>query len=176
MSREFEAFCIEHGIQRQHTVRNHPQQNGVAERSNRTMDDGIVSMLYESGMTTAFWERHWLLLFTPATDCSPQHSQTALHIRLSLAPSQISLYFVFGAVLLMCSSRGTSNHLGALELWEKCVFMGYPQSYKGWKFYNPVTKKVVISERADFNEGYFMLQRQSVPHLPPPCPDTLLEP
>ena len=31
MSREFEAFCIDHGIQRQHTVRDRPQQNGVAE-------------------------------------------------------------------------------------------------------------------------------------------------
>ena len=40
MSREFEVFCIEHGIQRQHTVRNQPQQNGVAERSNRTMEEG----------------------------------------------------------------------------------------------------------------------------------------
>ena len=30
MSRESEAFCIDHGIQRQHTVRNCPQQNGVA--------------------------------------------------------------------------------------------------------------------------------------------------
>ena len=44
MSREFEAFCIEHGIQRQHTVRNHPQQNGVAERSNRTMDEGVCCL------------------------------------------------------------------------------------------------------------------------------------
>src|ERR1700677_4603218 len=55
MSREFEVFCIDHGIQRQHTVRNRPQQNGVAERSNRTMEEGVVSMLYESGMPTAFW-------------------------------------------------------------------------------------------------------------------------
>ena len=39
---------------------------------------------------------------------------------------------------------------------EECVFIGYPQGYKGWKFYNPVTKKVVISERADFDERYFM--------------------
>ena len=57
---------------------------------------------------------------------------------------------------------------------EKCVFIGYPQGYRGWRFYNPVTK-VVISERADFDERYFMLQRHSVPHLPPPRPETLLE-
>jgi len=40
MSTEFEAFCIDQGIQRQHSVRNRPQQNGVAERANRTMEEG----------------------------------------------------------------------------------------------------------------------------------------
>jgi len=38
---------------------------------------------------------------------------------------------------------------------EKCVFIGYLQGYKGWKFYNPTTKKTVIAERADFDERYF---------------------
>ena len=53
----FRSFCIENGIQRQHTVRNHPQQNGVAERSTigRWMRVFLVSILYESGMPTAFW-------------------------------------------------------------------------------------------------------------------------
>jgi hypothetical protein len=55
MSREFEAFCIDHGIQRQQTVRNRPQQNGVAERANRTIEEGIISMLHESGMPPTFW-------------------------------------------------------------------------------------------------------------------------
>lgn len=31
MSKEFEQYCIDHGISRRHTVRNRPQQNGVAE-------------------------------------------------------------------------------------------------------------------------------------------------
>jgi hypothetical protein len=29
---------------------------------------------------------------------------------------------------------------------EKCVFVGYPSEYKAWEFYNPVTRKMVISE------------------------------
>ncbi len=37
---------------------------------------------------------------------------------------------------------------------EKCIFIGYPEGYKGWKFYNPETKKVIILERADFDEQY----------------------
>jgi transposase InsO family protein len=37
MSREFEYFCIDHSIQRQHSARNRPQQNGVAERANSVL-------------------------------------------------------------------------------------------------------------------------------------------
>ena len=37
---------------------------------------------------------------------------------------------------------------------EKCIFIGYPEGVKGWRFWNPDTKKVVISERADFDERY----------------------
>ena len=40
MSKEFDDFCAEHGIQRQHSVRARPQQNGVAERANRTYGAG----------------------------------------------------------------------------------------------------------------------------------------
>ena len=58
---------------------------------------------------------------------------------------------------------------------EKCIFIGYPQGYKGWKFYNPDIKKVLISEHADFDEHFFMLQKRSVPHLPFPRPNSLLE-
>ena len=32
------------------------------------------------------------------------------------------------------------------------MFIGYPDGYKGWKFYNPTTKCTIISECADFDE------------------------
>src|SRR5580693_9197655 len=44
------------------------------------------------------------------------------------------------------------------------------------KFYKPETKKVIISERADFDEQFFMNKRHSSPQLPPPRPDSLVEP
>ena len=62
MSSKFKAFCINHGIQRLHTVRNRPQQNGMVERANRTIKEGVISMLYESEMPPSFWGELWLLL------------------------------------------------------------------------------------------------------------------
>ena len=46
---------------------------------------------------------------------------------------------------------------------------------QGLEGYNPGSKRGVISERADFDEHYFMLQRHSEPHLPLPHLDTLFE-
>ena len=50
---------------------------------------------------------------------------------------------------------------------EKCVFIGYSDGYKAWKFYNLETKHTVISECADFNE------RGSFPHSPPSSTSSL---
>ena len=38
---------------------------------------------------------------------------------------------------------------------EKCIFIGYLEGFKAWKFYNPITKHIIISERAEFDEHYF---------------------
>src|SRR6266702_2933946 len=43
-------------------------------------------------------------------------------MKLSIAASQISLCFMSGAVLLMCSSRGTSDHSGALDRTWRSVY------------------------------------------------------
>lgn len=51
--------------------------------------------------------------------------------------------------------------------WRSACFIGYPTDYKGWKFYNPATKKTVISERAVFDERYFpgLKNGSSIPPL-----------
>ena len=60
---------------------------------------------------------------------------------------------------------------------EKCIFLGYPEGYKGWKFYNPTSKRTLISERADFDEKYFpMSKRSPLPSQPPPAAPAVVPP
>jgi hypothetical protein len=63
---------------------------------------------------------------------------------------------------------------------EKCVFIGYPAGYKGWRFYNPVTKKIVICERAEFDERYFSLSKSGLAPplslIAPPAPEDMQAP
>ena len=127
MSREFEAFCIDHGIQRRHSAWNRPQQNAPHELFLGNKPD--VSMLRVWGCT---------------------------------------------AYVLVQKDKRPLGSLGSHM--EKCIFIGYPDGYKAWKFYCPESKKVIISEQADFDECFFINQRYSTPHIPPPHPESLLEP
>jgi transposase InsO family protein len=50
ISKAFLPFLREYGIVAQITVRNWPQQSGVAERANRTLKEHTTSMLEQAGL------------------------------------------------------------------------------------------------------------------------------
>ena len=54
-SAEFNNFCRDHGIKRHLTVPGTPQQNGVAERMNRTLMERARSMMSSAKMAKRFW-------------------------------------------------------------------------------------------------------------------------
>ncbi|CAA7040777.1 unnamed protein product [Microthlaspi erraticum] len=54
-SKAFEAFCKETGIKRQLTAAYTPQQNGIAERKNRSVMNMTRCMLLEKSVPRSFW-------------------------------------------------------------------------------------------------------------------------
>src|SRR6185437_3539350 len=65
--------------------------------------------------------------------------------------------------------QGFSPHM------EKAIFVGYAIQSKGWEFFNPVTKKFLLSDRADFDERVFPGLSTRLPEPPafPTPPDDL---
>ena len=55
MSKAMLEFTTQCGIERQHTVRVCPQQNGVAECANHVLSEYITAILAEFGLIMAFW-------------------------------------------------------------------------------------------------------------------------
>ena len=55
LSEEFKTYCVENGIQRQLTAPYTPEQNGVAERKNRTVVEMARSLLKEKDLPNYFW-------------------------------------------------------------------------------------------------------------------------
>ena len=83
----------------------------------------------------------------------------------------VSMLRVCGCVAYVHIQKDKREWGGLGSHMEKCIFIGYPPDYKGWKFYNPATKKSVISECAQFDEHYFLGIKESVPSV---IPTTLL--
>ncbi|XP_070032743.1 uncharacterized protein [Nicotiana tomentosiformis] len=53
---KFDEFCTENGITNNFLPLRTPQQNGIVERKNRTLEDMARTMLIDSGITKNFWE------------------------------------------------------------------------------------------------------------------------
>ena len=51
----FSEYCAAHGIRMEKTIPRTPQQNGVAERMNKTLNEHAKSMRLHAGLPKTFW-------------------------------------------------------------------------------------------------------------------------
>ncbi|GJW47720.1 putative ribonuclease H-like domain-containing protein [Tanacetum coccineum] len=56
-NKEMNQFCKRKGIKREFSVARTPQQNGIAERKNRTLIEAARTMLADSKLPTTFWAK-----------------------------------------------------------------------------------------------------------------------
>ena len=68
-SDHFLQLCLDEGIERHFTVRETPQQNGVAERMNMTLLEMIRCMLSNAGLLKNLGRRFWHMLAISLTGC-----------------------------------------------------------------------------------------------------------
>ena len=54
---DFEGYCDEHEIEHNFSAPRTPQQNGVVERKNRTLQEMVRTMLHENNLPTYFWAK-----------------------------------------------------------------------------------------------------------------------
>src|SRR4051794_34751120 len=154
MSNEFSQFCGKHGIQRRHTVRNRPQQNGVAKRANRTLQEHCIAMLYQANLPPSFmgecvlaYVHTWSMI---PTSHSPKTTPFEAWFGYKPDVSRIRTFGCLSYVHIQKDKRsGIGSHM------EKCIFVGYPKGYKAWRYYNPINRKFSICERAEFDDRYF---------------------
>ena len=149
---EFKDHLIEHGIVSQLTAPETPQQNGVAERRNRTMLDMVRSMMSYSSLPLSFWgyalqTAVYILNVVP----SKSIQQTPLELWSGRKPSLRHIR-IWG-----CTAHVLKGKTGKLEpRTEVCLFVGYPKGTRGGLFYSPQDKKVFVSTNATFLENDYM--------------------
>ncbi|THG94269.1 hypothetical protein EW145_g8174 [Phellinidium pouzarii] len=175
MPREWDHFCNSEGIHRQHTIRAEPHQNGVAERANRTLVEGITTMLNEAHLPATFW---WdaVAAFVHVHNRSPTSAvqgKTPFELWHKSKPD-VSHFRVFGCTSYVHVKKDLHRQLESHT--QKCVFLGYPAHFKGWTFWNPITCKEVISDSAQFDEHVFPGNSRTPVDLQVPSPPETSDP
>lgn len=153
MSNSFRTFLEQSGIQHTHSTRNRPQQNGIAERANRTIDEHATAMLAQANMPASFkadavaaYVHVWNRTLTSNSDKTPYE-------RWFGKQPDVSHLRIWGCTSYVHIQRDKRTGIGSHM--EKAIFIGYPSEYKAWEFYNPITRKEIVCERAEFDERYF---------------------
>ncbi|KAJ4717099.1 Retrovirus-related Pol polyprotein from transposon TNT 1-94 [Melia azedarach] len=150
-SKEFQEFCEANGIRRFLTVPRSPQQNGVAERKNRTILNIARSMLKSKRLPKEFWAEA-VSTAVYLSNRSPTRSvwgKTPQEAWCGRKPG-ISHLRVFGSVAHVHVPHERRTKLDDKS--ESFIFIGYDSSSKGYKLYNPNSKTIVISRDVIFDE------------------------
>ncbi|GJS10313.1 retrovirus-related pol polyprotein from transposon TNT 1-94 [Tanacetum coccineum] len=136
-----DAFCKEKGIKREYSIARTPQQNGVAERRNRTLIEAARTMLADSKLPTTFWAE------AVSTACYVQnrvlivkpHNKTPYELFRGIKPA-LSFMKPFGCHVTILN---TLDSLGKFDgKSDEGFFVGYSLSSKSFRVYNTRTKKV----------------------------------
>ena len=69
ISGEFKYFCSKEGIRRELIAPHNPQQNGVAERNNRTIVGATRAMLHDQGLPMHLWAEACNTMFYVKNRC-----------------------------------------------------------------------------------------------------------
>jgi hypothetical protein len=148
-SNEFKLFCGKEGIVRHHTIPHTPQQTGVVERMNKTIISKAHCMLSNASMCRQFWAE------AASTTCYLINRSSSIAIEKktpmevwSGSPSYHSQLEVFGCTTYAHVDNGKLESRAI-----KCVFLGYGSGVKGYKLWNPETKKSMLTRSVVFNES-----------------------
>jgi transposase InsO family protein len=132
LSTEFDDYLKEHGIVRQLTVHDSPQQNGVAERLNHTLVEHACAMLIRKDMPMYLWAEAiqyatWLTNRFPSR-AIPGYTPHALVYKTKL---DLGDAHEFGCKVYVHRSDGGKLEARASE----AVFVGIDEQSKAYRIY-----------------------------------------
>lgn len=156
---KFQEHLKQHGIRHETTVPKNPEQNGTAERMNRTLVETVRSMLADAQLPKRFWAEA-LETATYLRNRSPAKSldqMTPFEAWTGRRPD-IRHLRVFGCTAYAHIPRDERGKLDSKT--RTCWLMGYGDTTKGYRLYDRTRLTVFYSRDVTCDEGV----REECPH------------
>ena len=132
-------------------------QNPIAERINRTLSEGSMSLLVTACLPTLFWlySIHTFTYIknrTPHKDLNLSNPLTEWNI-FNVTRAQIDIYDlrIWGCEAFVLDEHAKKNSPKAF----RCIYLGPCFDHKGSNFYNLYTRKIIHSRNFTLNEQCF---------------------
>jgi len=155
MSKTFRDFLKSEGIVHQTTIPHTPEQNGVAERANRTLEEKTRAMLKGAKLGTEYWGEA-LLTATYLKNISPTKAvkgKVPFEAWTKEKPD-ISNLRIFGCQAYKHVPKTDCKKLG--DRGKPCIFVGYCEHQKGYRLINPEEpQKILNATSVVFDETMF---------------------
>ena len=150
-SKVFENFLKKEGIRHEYTVPKTPEQNGVAERFNRTLVETVRAMLSDSNLPKRFWAEA-LSTATYIRNRSPTNAvqgKTPYEVLKGYKPNVKHLR-VFGCSAYAHIPKDERRKMDSKA--KRSIFLGYGIGIKGYRLYDTENLKVFHSRDVIFDE------------------------
>ncbi|KAJ9684867.1 hypothetical protein PVL29_017044 [Vitis rotundifolia] len=157
----FNEYCVAQGIRMENTIPGTPQQNGVAERMNRTLNERARSMRLHARLPKTFWAdavstAAYLINRGPSVPMEfklPEEVWSGKEVKFSHLK-------VFGCVSYVHIDSDARSKLDAKS--KICFFIGYGDEKFGYRFWDEQNRKIIRSRNVIFNEQVMYKNRSTV--------------
>jgi hypothetical protein len=157
---------IEHHL----TMPGSPQQNGKAERFNRTIMDKAMAMLHTAGLSNGFW-KHVVATAVHIYNRTPSRTlkwRTPIETWNPGHVPDVSYFCIFGCKGYMHVSADKRHKLDAKAT--EVTLVGYEPGSKGYRLWDKHTRSVKLSRDVTFDKSCFPLQQGTETHPTPSTP------
>jgi transposase InsO family protein len=150
-SNEFGSFCRDVGIKRELTTPYNPQQNGVAERKNRTIMEAVKTMIHDQDLPMHLWAE--------ATRTTVYVQNRLSHSALGFKTPEemftgkkpeVSHLKIFGCPVFVHIPKEKRTKLDPSG--KKGIFVGYCEVSKAFRIYIPGYHHIEINRDVTFDE------------------------
>ncbi|KAE9332807.1 hypothetical protein PR003_g14330, partial [Phytophthora rubi] len=151
VNKDVTRICTLNGIMHQRTVPYSPQQNGVAERMNRTIMEKARSMLHYKSVPTEWWaEAVSTAVYLINRSTNTQHtSVTPYELGFKVKPTLEHLR-VFGSHGYAHVDKAKRTKPEPKSF--RCMFLGYAENVKGYRVFDLDASKVKVTRSVKLDE------------------------
>ncbi|KAK2402258.1 hypothetical protein QL285_051795 [Trifolium repens] len=147
----FATYCEDHGIVHEFSAPRTPQQNGVVERKNRSLQEMARTMMHETKLAKHLWAEavNTACYIQNRIYIRPILNKTTYELFKGRKPN-ISYFHQFGCTCYILNNKAYKRKFDAKAC--KRIFIGYSERTKAYRVYNSETNTVEESIHVIFDD------------------------